>query len=171
MRFDDLSVGVDHGDRGGVGVGGCGGVFIDAESGGRGARVRMVARVGAVGFARLARGGRGEVIVRWGGGDCAACFVMGEFAEGGAFGLVGAVLGGSDGLAVAGEEFLALACFCRGGGQEEGELFFHDVFEPPFAEYALVNVEPVLLGADYHAGTHEAHEGDNFVGGEAVPVY
>ena len=65
---------------------------------------------------------------------------------------------------------MALAGFCGGGGQQVGELRLHDVFPPPFAEGALVDVQPVLLGADDHAGPHEAHEGDDFVGGEAVPV-
>lgn len=172
FRVGGGAVGV-HFDDGGLGVGdvdGGGDVFVEAEGGGEGARVGVVAGVGAVGLPRLAGGGGGEVVVGWGAG-WGAGFVVGEFAEGGAFGLLAAVWGRGGGLGV-GEEFGALAGggFRGGGGEDQREFFFHYVFPPPFSEGALVDVQPVLLGTDDHAGTHESHEGDYFVGGEAVPV-
>ncbi len=47
---------------------------------------------------------------------------------------------------------------------------FELVFQIPFSELSLVEVEPVLLGTDDHAWSHESHKGDDFVGGEAVAV-
>lgn len=60
--------------------------------------------------------------------------------------------------------------FGRSGGQDERQFGLDGIFPPPFAKFALVEMEPVLLGADDHARSHEAHKGDDFVGGEAVPV-
>lgn len=167
VHFDDCRLGVGDVDGGGGGS-----VFVDAERGGRSPRVGVVAGVGAVGLARLAGGGGGEVVVGWGSGRGAG-FVVGEFAEGGAFGLLLAAVGRWGGGLGVGQEFLPLlagAGFGGGGGQDLREFFFHYVFPPPFPECTLVDVQPVLLGPDYHAGTHEAHEGDYFVGGEPVAV-
>ena len=59
---------------------------------------------------------------------------------------------------------------CHGMVIEDGEFLPHRVFEPPLAEGALIEVQPVLLWANHHSRSHEAHEGDALVGREAVAV-
>ena len=50
------------------------------------------------------------------------------------------------------------------------DLLPHRVLAPPFTEFGLIQMQPMLLGPYDHAGSHEAHIGDDFVGGEAVCV-
>lgn len=107
--------------------------------------------------ARKGRGGGG------GGGG-----VGGDFAKGGA---ALASAGRRKGLAIA--DVAAKFGGCAGGsdGLEGGEFGWQDrVFEPPFSERALVKVQPVLLRAYDHAGTHESHVRDDLVGREAMAV-
>lgn len=58
----------------------------------------------------------------------------------------------------------------RVGSHLLAELPLDALLEPPFPEDTLVQVKPVLLGANDHARTHEAHVGDDLVGGEAISV-
>lgn len=58
-----------------------------------------------------------------------------------------------------------------GGGGGAGGAGGVVVLKVPLAELALVQVQPVLLGPDYHAGSHEPHECNDLVGGEAVSIY
>ena len=124
-------------------VGGRGIVFADGVGGGLGAGAEGAdGGVHAAGFAWLAGGWGREAFFHGcgdGGGRGDGGFVVGDFAESGAFAAL-AVVGGSGGLGV-GEGAGAGrggGGFGGGGGHEEGEPFFHGVFPPPFAEGALV---------------------------------
>lgn len=85
---------------------------------------------------------------------------------------LGAAVGGSESLAVASEASAVSRGGLCGGCRDHGSsnLLSHGVLEPPLAESALVEMEPMLLGADNHTGTHEAHVCDDLVGSEAVLV-
>lgn len=51
------------------------------------------------------------------------------------------------------------------GGSDSSETFLEDgVLKPPLAEDALVEMKPMLLGANHHSGPLEAHESDEFGG-------
>lgn len=56
------------------------------------------------------------------------------------------------------------------GGHLLAELALDALFDPPFTEDTLVDVKPVLLGADDHTGAHEAHKGNDLVSREAMAV-
>ena len=50
------------------------------------------------------------------------------------------------------------------------ELLFDGVFPPPFTEGSLIEMEPMLLRANDHAGSHETHERYDFVGGKSMAI-
>src|SRR5271170_6291968 len=50
------------------------------------------------------------------------------------------------------------------------ELCLYLVLKVPFSELSLIQVQPVLLWPDHHSRPHEAHECNDFVGGETVTV-
>lgn len=85
---------------------------------------------------------------------------------------LGAAVGRSESLAVASEASAVsrggLCGSCRDDGS--GDLLSHGVLEPPLAESALVEMKPMLLGANNHTGTHEAHVCNDLVGGKAMLV-
>ena len=58
----------------------------------------------------------------------------------------------------------------RGRGLWDVKLGFDLVFDPPFAEGALIQMQPMLLRADDHTRAHETHKGNDFVGREAVAI-
>ena len=57
-----------------------------------------------------------------------------------------------------------------GCGKFSADSAFNTLFDPPFSESALVEVQPVLLRTNNHAGSHETHKGNDFVRCEAVAV-
>ena len=119
----------------------------------RGRRRQVVVRVDAVAVVNLAQRraarGRGPIGRRRGGMGAGARRRLLHGADGGA----------GDAVAVAVR-----------GGHLAAETGLDALLDAPLAEGALVDVQPVLLRADDHAGTHEAHEGDGLVGGEGVAV-
>lgn len=59
-------------------------------------------------------------------------------------------------------------CWCR--WQSSGKFVFQDIFPPPLTKCSLVEMQPVLLGANDHTRTHESHVRNDLIGGKAIPV-
>ena len=91
-----------------------------------------------------------------------------DLAESGTLGTAAAIVGWGGCLT----DVCGLSAYGAGWGAgcEGCELFLAEVFPPPLAECPLVEVQPVLLWANYHTRPHEAHEGYEVVGGETVAI-
>jgi hypothetical protein len=50
------------------------------------------------------------------------------------------------------------------------ELTLDALLDPPLSESSLVQVQPVLLRSNNHAGSHKPHERNNLVGSEAMAI-
>lgn len=88
-----------------------------------------------------------------------------------------APVGGRRGLAVArslhGSHGRAGRRMTSGGGSSSKlspELTLDTLLDPPLSEGSLVEVQPVLLRSNNHAGPHKPHERDDLVGSEAVAI-
>lgn len=81
-----------------------------------------------------------------------------------------AAIGRRECLAVARNAFATLRRGCLGRCRWRSELGFVLLLMPPFSEDTLIDVEPVLLRSNNHAGSHEAHEGDALVRCEAMAI-
>lgn len=122
----------------------------------------MVTGVLSVGLAGLTRCGSWEVflVLR------AAAFIVIDLAQSSALGV--SVVGGCGNSAV--------ACTLLGGNTGRGDrgrlghLLAHAVLKPPLAEGTLVEMQPMLLGANNHTGAHESHESNDLVRSKSIAV-
>jgi hypothetical protein len=113
-----------------------------------------------VGLARLSRSRCRKILVRVGASlivinltqRCALGVAVVRW--GGYHSVAGALLGGNP----------------RSDRHRLSHLLAHAIFEPPFAERSLVEVEPVLLRPNDHSRSHETHKCDDLVCGESVLV-